>query len=103
MFCSNGSSFMSVLSLTIFVASSPAWAQEEEVLEEVTVTGSRASFSTAEDAPVPVTVLSNEMLANTGDGVGTVLGGGAVSQHFHPLHGGNRDGIHVRACRAAAD
>jgi len=43
-----------------------ALAQPEEVLEEVTVTGSRASFSTAEDAPVPVTVLTNEMLANTG-------------------------------------
>ena len=44
-----------------------ASAQEEEsVLEEVTVVGSRAVFSTADDAPVPVTVLTNEMLANTG-------------------------------------
>jgi len=44
-----------------------ATAQDNEnVLEEVTVTGSRASFSTAQDAPVPVTVLSNEMLSNTG-------------------------------------
>jgi iron complex outermembrane receptor protein len=44
-----------------------AMAQDyDEVLEEVTVTGSRASFSSAEDAPVPVTVLSNEVLANTG-------------------------------------
>jgi iron complex outermembrane receptor protein len=45
-----------------------ALAQEEydDVLEEVQVTGSRASFSTADDAPVPVSVLSNEMLTNTG-------------------------------------
>ena len=38
----------------------------EDVLEEITVTGSRASFSSAQDAPVPVTVLTNEMLSNTG-------------------------------------
>jgi iron complex outermembrane receptor protein len=44
----------------------PAVAQEEEILEEVTVTGSRASFSTADDAPVPVSILTNEMLTNTG-------------------------------------
>jgi iron complex outermembrane receptor protein len=45
-----------------------ALAQEEydDVLEEVQVTGSRASFSTADDAPVPVSVLSNETLTNTG-------------------------------------
>ena len=44
-----------------------ATAQDNEnVLEEITITGSRASFSTAEDAPVPVTVLTNEMLSNTG-------------------------------------
>ena len=44
-----------------------ATAQEyDEVLEEVTVTGSRAAFSSAQDAPVPVTVLTNEMLSNTG-------------------------------------
>ncbi len=42
-------------------------AQEvEDVLEEVTVIGSRASFSSAQDAPVPVSVLSNETLTNTG-------------------------------------
>lgn len=38
----------------------------DKVLEEITVTGSRASFSSAQDAPVPVTVLTNEMLSNTG-------------------------------------
>ena len=45
-----------------------AMAQDgyEGALEEVQVTGSRASFSTADDAPVPVSVLSNEMLTNTG-------------------------------------
>ena len=44
-----------------------ATAQDNEnVLEEITITGSRASFSSAEDAPVPVTVLTNEMLSNTG-------------------------------------
>jgi iron complex outermembrane receptor protein len=44
-----------------------ATAQDnEDVLEEITVTGSRASFSSAQDAPVPITVLSNEMLSNTG-------------------------------------
>jgi iron complex outermembrane receptor protein len=43
-----------------------AAGQEEEILEEVTVTGSRASFSTANDAPVPVSILTNEMLTNTG-------------------------------------
>jgi iron complex outermembrane receptor protein len=43
-----------------------ASAQGEEILEEVTVTGSRASFSTADDAPVPVSILTNEMLTNTG-------------------------------------
>ncbi len=42
-------------------------AQEEDaVLEEIVVTGSRARFSTADDAPVPVSVLTNEMLTNTG-------------------------------------
>jgi len=40
--------------------------QYDAVLEEITVTGSRANFSTAQDAPVPVTVLTNEMLSNTG-------------------------------------
>lgn len=44
----------------------PLASAQEEILEEVTVTGSRASFSTAEDAPVPVSVLTNEMLTNTG-------------------------------------
>jgi len=44
-----------------------ALAQEADpVLEEVVVTGSRANFSTADDAPVPVSVLTNEMLTNTG-------------------------------------
>ncbi len=44
-----------------------ATAQDnDDVLEEITVTGSRASFSSAQDAPVPITVLSNEMLSNTG-------------------------------------
>ena len=44
-----------------------ATAQDNEnVLEEITITGSRASFSSAQDAPVPVTVLTNEMLSNTG-------------------------------------
>jgi len=38
----------------------------DSLLEEITVTGSRANFSTAQDAPVPVTVLTNEMLSNTG-------------------------------------
>lgn len=42
-------------------------AQEKDsVLEEIVVTGSRAKFSTADDAPVPVSVLTNEMLTNTG-------------------------------------
>jgi len=43
-------------------------AQDEfdDALEEIVVTGSRAAFSTAEDAPVPVSVLSNEDLVNTG-------------------------------------
>ncbi len=53
--------------MAVFLPLQPATAQDNEnVLEEVTVTGSRASFSTAQDAPVPVTVLSNEMLSNTG-------------------------------------
>jgi len=53
--------------ITVAIPLQTAVAQDyEEVLEEITVTGSRASFSTAEDAPVPVTVLSNEMLTNTG-------------------------------------
>ena len=44
-----------------------ATAQDNEnVLEEITITGSRANFSSAQDAPVPVTVLTNEMLSNTG-------------------------------------
>jgi len=45
-----------------------ALAQEEydDSLEEVRVTGSRASFSTADDAPVPISILSNETLTNTG-------------------------------------
>jgi len=53
--------------MAVLIPLQPATAQEyEEVLEEITVTGSRASFSSAQDAPVPVTVLSNEMLSNTG-------------------------------------
>jgi len=45
----------------------PLSAQEfDDALEEIMVTGSRAAFSTPQDAPVPVTVLSNEMLTNTG-------------------------------------
>jgi iron complex outermembrane receptor protein len=60
-------SLSSGLALATLAWSPPAAAQEEDsVLEEVTVTGSRAAFSTADDAPVPVTVLTNEMLANTG-------------------------------------
>ena len=44
-----------------------ATAQDNDnVLEEITITGSRANFSSAQDAPVPVTVLTNEMLSNTG-------------------------------------
>ena len=51
----------------VLIPLQPVMAQEyEEVLEEITVTGSRAQFSTAQDAPVPVTVLSNETLVNTG-------------------------------------
>ena len=61
-----GSSLLSVLFLAAAAWSPVAGAQEEAVLEEVTVTGSRASFSTAEDAPVPVSILTNEMLTNTG-------------------------------------
>ena len=34
-----------------------------------------------------------------GDGVGTVLGGGAVTQHFHPLQRNRGDDGHVRALR----
>jgi iron complex outermembrane receptor protein len=41
-------------------------AEYDDSLEEVSVIGSRAAFSTADDAPVPITVLSNEMLTNTG-------------------------------------
>ncbi len=53
--------------LAVFLPLQPATAQDNEnVLEEITVTGSRANFSSAEDAPVPVTVLTNEMLSNTG-------------------------------------
>jgi len=56
--------------LAVLVAgfwSTSALAQDEDnVLEEVMVTGSRANFSTADDAPVPVSVLTNEMLTNTG-------------------------------------
>ena len=51
--------------VTALIPMQSTYAQED-LLEEITVTGSRASFSTAEDAPVPVTVLSNETLANTG-------------------------------------
>jgi iron complex outermembrane receptor protein len=40
--------------------------ESDEILEEITIIGSRASFSSADDAPVPVTVLTNEMLSNTG-------------------------------------
>lgn len=47
-------------------AAQDAGAEADGVLEEVMVTGSRAGFSTPQDAPVPVTVLSNEMLTNTG-------------------------------------
>ena len=53
--------------MAVFLPLQPAMAQDNEnVLEEITVTGSRANFSSAEDAPVPVTVLTNEMLSNTG-------------------------------------
>lgn len=38
----------------------------DNVLEEVMVVGSRANFSTPQDAPVPVTVLTGEMLTDTG-------------------------------------
>ncbi len=56
---------ISILALAS-VTWTPLASAQEEILEEVTVTGSRASFSTAEDAPVPVSVLTNEMLTNTG-------------------------------------
>lgn len=54
--------------ITSVVCGSNAIAQDEfdDALEEVIVTGSRANFSTADDAPVPVSVLSNETLTNTG-------------------------------------
>ncbi len=51
--------------LGIWPGASPA-QEEDPVLEEILVTGSRARFSTADDAPVPVSVLTNEMLTNTG-------------------------------------
>jgi iron complex outermembrane receptor protein len=57
---------ISILALASVTWAPLASAQEEAILEEVTVTGSRAAFSTAEDAPVPVSVLTNEMLTNTG-------------------------------------
>ena len=56
---------ISILALAS-VTWTPLASAQEDILEEVTVTGSRASFSTAEDAPVPVSVLTNEMLTNTG-------------------------------------
>jgi len=53
--------------MTVLLPLQAVAAEEYDgVLEEITVTGSRASFSTAQDAPVPVTVLTNEMLSNTG-------------------------------------
>jgi len=59
-------SLFSSLTLASVAWTPMASAQGEEILEEVTVTGSRASFSTADDAPVPVSILTNEMLTNTG-------------------------------------
>lgn len=60
--------FLFVLISSSLIPFNLALAQDEydNTLEEVSVTGSRASFSTADDAPVPITVLSNEMLTNTG-------------------------------------
>jgi iron complex outermembrane receptor protein len=57
-----------VLITALLIPFHQALAQEEyaDVLEEVQVTGSRAKFTTADDAPVPISVLSNETLTNTG-------------------------------------
>ena len=57
---------LAVLTPFIFSINALQAQDDENILEEVMVTGSRASFSTADDAPVPVSVLSNEMLTNTG-------------------------------------
>ncbi len=60
--------YLCVLVTALLLPFQQALAQEEydDSLEEVRVTGSRALFSTADDAPVPISVLSNETLVNTG-------------------------------------
>ena len=60
--------YLCVLITALSLPFQQAFAQEEydDTLEEVRVTGSRALFSTADDAPVPISVLSNETLTTTG-------------------------------------
>jgi len=46
-------------------------------------------------------VLAQFHVDDAGDGIGTVLGGGAVAQHLHVLDGEDGDRVHVRARVAA--
>jgi iron complex outermembrane recepter protein len=71
------------LAVTSFTSPAPLFAQLDQVLEEVVVTGTRTKGRSAEDLPVPVDVLNAEALANTGQTeVGRMLQSIAPSFNF---------------------
>ena len=71
---------MAIASIT---NSAPLFAQVDQVLEEVVVTGTRTKGRSAADLPVPVDVLTAEALSNTGQTeVGRMLQSIAPSFNF---------------------
>ena len=50
-----------------------------------------------------VRIFLQDDVNHPGDGVGAILGGGAVAQHFHAADGGHGNGAQIRAAGAPTD
>ena len=55
------------------------------------------------DGGTPADVFAEDDVDDAGDGIGAVLRGGAVTEHFDAADGGGRDGVKIRGDGAAAD
>ena len=55
------------------------------------------------DGGTPADVFTEDDVDDASDGVGAVLRGGAVTEHFDAADGGGRDGVEIRGDGAAAD
>ena len=55
------------------------------------------------DGGTPADVFTKDDVDDASDGVGAVLRGGAVTEHFDATDSGGRDGVEIRGDGAAAD